>query len=99
VNVAPLVSVATVSGSHPSCAVIVDSASLTSHATATSETYQPAAPSVPDTDGVTTGGVMSSVVGRHSQIPYHEAGGSATGPTKNEPLNGYQPYPAPPAIG
>ena len=90
-NVAPVVSAATVAGSQPFCAETADSASLTSHVTATSDTYQPFAPGVPDTDGVITGGVMSSVAGRHSQTPYHELGGSATGPTKNEPLNGYQP--------
>ncbi len=99
VSVVPAVSVAIVAGSHPGPDDASDSGSPTSQLTATSETYQPLAPSVPDTVDVMSGGVMSSVLGRHSHTPRYMLTALGAAETANPPPIGYQPKPAPPAIG
>ena len=84
VNVTPAVSSVTDAGSQ--VVVTADSGSLTSHETDTSDVYQPFEPAVPLTTARTTGGVRSSVAGRHSQAPLNALELSALGPTKKLPL-------------
>ena len=69
VNEISAVSDVTLVGSQPVCEMISDSGSCTSKLTATSETYQPLSPIVPDTVGVITGGQSRGPTGRQSQMP------------------------------
>ena len=69
VKLVPVVSETTLDGSQPAVEVTAHSGSVTDQLTPTSEPCQPLLPSVPDTVGVITGGVRSSVTGRHSHTP------------------------------
>ena len=62
VNVVPVVSAVTVTGSHPFLDVIADSASVIDQVIVTSDRYHPFLPRFPEVVGTITGGVSSYTV-------------------------------------
>ena len=92
-NVVPVVSTVTVPSSH---GVAADSGSWTFHVTVTFDVYQPFEPAVPLTTGVITGGVRSSVLGRHSHAPRYGLDPSAACATARLAENQGYEYEAPP---